>query len=127
MAETVQATFWYLKRLPIWNSTKPYFINVPQSALQEDQKSSNEISEPIADIPVRNMRDLPWPNDIDLRGFAFHVHEFGIREEVFRDPSGVRREYIPKVETWLKMVTGAEIVHTLTSEVCPSLIWPTRV
>ena len=121
MSDPLKATLWYLKDLAIWKSTKPYFINVPQSALEEGQKSSNEISEPINHVPVRNMRDVDTPNDIDLCGFSVSVNDFAIPEEVFRDPAEVRKQYIPEVEKWLQRLTGAEIVVTLTSEVYFSL------
>lgn len=81
------------------------------------QQTSNEVSEPINDVLVQNMRDVILPDDIDLCGFSYRTHEFDVPVEVFRDPVAVRRHYLPRVEEWLLQVTGAEIVHTLTSEV----------
>ncbi|OLE52844.1 MAG: hypothetical protein AUG51_16090 [Acidobacteria bacterium 13_1_20CM_3_53_8] len=118
MSPNLVGTFWYLKDLDLWKTTKPYFINVPQHALPASQRASNEVSEPISDVPVHNMRDAGWRDDIDLCGFTYKRHDFQISTEVFKDSAAVREEYIPKVEEWLRHVTGAEIVHTLTSEVC---------
>jgi hypothetical protein len=117
MSSNILGTFWYLKALDLWATTKPYFINVPQSALPIGQHASNEVSEPINDIVVQNMRDVISPDDIDLFGFSYRTHDFGVPAEVFKDPGALRRHYIPRVEEWLLEVTGAEIVHTLTSEV----------
>lgn len=110
-------TLWYLKSLDIWATTKPYFINVPQSALPENQRVSNEVSEQVRDVTIRNMRDIGSPNDIDLCGFSYKTHDFEVSTEIFKDPLTVRQHYIPKVEGWLQEITGAEFVHTLTSEV----------
>jgi hypothetical protein len=112
------ATFWYLKNLDLWSTTKPYFINVPQNALPENRRASNEVSEPVGNIQIRDMRDIGSPTDIDLCGFSYKTHDFEVPTKIFRDPVAVRQHYIPKVEEWLRQITGAEIVHTLTSEVC---------
>jgi hypothetical protein len=117
MSMSIFGTLWYLKNLDIWATTKPYFINVPQSALPENQRASNEVSEPVRDVTIRNMRDTGSPNDIDLCGFSYKMHDFEVSTEIFKDPVAVRQHYIPKVEGWLQEVTGAEVVHTLTSEV----------
>src|SRR6266480_2323251 len=117
MPSTILGTFWYLKPLDLWATTKPYFINVPQSALPAGQHASNEVSEPTSDVLVRNMRDVISPDDVELCGFSYRTHDFNIPVEVFRDPLAVRRHYIPKVEEWLLQVTGAEIAHTLACEV----------
>ena len=117
MSIDVLGTFWYLKDLGLWKTTKPYFINVPQNALPESQRASNEVSEPIQDVPVRNMREASSPVDIDLCGFSYKIHDFDLPEALFKDPVAIRERYIPKVEEWLQQITGAEIVRTLTSEV----------
>jgi hypothetical protein len=117
MPTNVLGTLWYLKDLDLWKTTKPYFINVPQVALPEGQRTSNEVSEPVHNVLIRDMRDAGSPNDIDLRGFAYKTHDFQLSTEVFKDRVAVRQQYIPKVEEWVRQITGAEIVHTLTSEV----------
>jgi hypothetical protein len=113
----ILGTFWYLRALDLWKTTKPYFINVPQDALPESQRASNEVSEPVQDVPIQDMRDTSSPDDIDSCGFSYKTYDFEVSTEYFRDPVAVRQHYIPKVEEWLRRVTGAEIVHTLTSEV----------
>jgi len=90
---------------------------VPQIALPESQPTSNEVSEPVHDVPIRDMRVVGSPKDIDLCGFEYKTHDFQISAEVFKDPVAVRQQYIPEVEEWVRQVTGAEIVYTLTSEV----------
>lgn len=123
MSSNILGTFWYLKGLDLWATTKPYFINVPQNALPEGQRASNEVSEPANGVLVRSMRDANAPNDIDLCGFSYRTHDFDISAEVFRDSAAVRRQYIPRVEEWLQQITGAETVHTLTFEVCDLPRW----
>jgi len=117
MPPNVLGTLWYLKDLDLWKTTKPYFINVPQAALPASQRTSNEVSEPVHDVLIRDMRDVGSPKDIDLCGFTYKTHDFQASAEVFKDPAAVRQQYIPEVEEWVRQVTGAEIVHTLTSEV----------
>lgn len=117
MSMDVLGTFWYLKNLDLWKTTKPYFINVPQNALPEGQRASNEVSEPVRDVLVRSMRDVSSPDDIDLYGFSYRTHDFELSADIFRDPVAVRQRYVPRVEQWLRQIIGAEIVHTLTSEV----------
>jgi hypothetical protein len=118
MPPNVLGTLWYLKDLDLWKTTKPYFINVPQAALPESQRTSNEVSEPVHDVLIRDMRDIGSPKDLDLCGFTYKTHDFQASAEVFKDPVAVRQQYIPEVEEWVRRVTGAEIVHTLTFEVC---------
>lgn len=117
MAPNVLGTLWYLKDLDLWKTTKPYFINVPQAALPESQRTSNEVSEPVHDVLIRDMRDVGSPKDLDLCGFTYKTHDFQASAETFEDPVAVRQQYIPEVEEWVRQVTGAEIVHTMTSEV----------
>jgi hypothetical protein len=117
MAPNVLGTLWYLKGLDLWKTTKPYFINVPQVALPESQPTSNEVSEPVHDVPIRDMRDADSPKDIDLCGFDYKTHDFQVSTEIFKDPIAVRQQYVPEVEGWVRQVTGAEIVYALTSEV----------
>jgi hypothetical protein len=117
MAPNVLGTLWYLKGLDLWKTTKPYFINVPQVALPESQPTSNEVSEPVHDVPIRDMRDVDSPKDIDLCGFEYKTHDFQVSTEIFKDPVAVRQQYVPEVEEWVRQVTGAEIVYALTSEV----------
>jgi hypothetical protein len=117
MPPNVFGTLWYLKDLDLWKTTKPYFINVPQAALPESQRTSNEVSEPVHDVPIWDMRDVGSPKDLDLCGFTYKTHDFQASTEIFTDPVAVRQQYIPEVEEWVRQVTGAEIVYTLTSEV----------
>ena len=117
MPPDVLGTLWYLKDLDLWKTTKPYFINVPQAALPESQPTSNEVSEPVHDVPIQDMRDVGSPKDIDLCGFVYKTHDFQASTEIFKDPIAIRQQYIPAVEEWVRQITGAEIVYTLTFEV----------
>lgn len=114
---SILATFWYLQRLPLWQSTKPYFINVPRSALPEGQATTNEISEPVSNIKVRDIREHPASRDIDQSAFTFLCHDFSTPEHVFQDLTSARRSYVPEAEDWICNELGAEYVHTLALEV----------
>ena len=111
------ATFWYLQKLPLWQSTKPYFINVPKSALPEGQPPTNEVSEPVSNIKVRDMREHPASCNIDQSAFTFFCHDFSTPEHVFQDLTSARRLYVPEAEDWICNKLGAEYVHTLALEV----------
>ena len=114
---SILATFWYLQRLPLWQNTKPYFINVPKSALPEGQATTNEISEPVSNIKVRDIREHPASRNIDQSGFTFLCHDFPTPEHVFQDLTSARRSYVPEAEDWICNELGAEYVHTLALEV----------
>jgi hypothetical protein len=116
MSTPVSATFWYLKDLDLWKTTKPYFINVPNHAIPTGHLRSNEVSVPISGVPVRNMRECLSELDLDKNGFVCKTHAFSTSEEAFRDPAVIRQSYIPEVEQWLRTCMGAESAHVLTSE-----------
>ena len=114
---SVLATFWYLQKLPLWQSTKPYFINVPKSALPGGQATTNEISEPVSNIRVKDMREHPASRNIDLSAFTFLCHDFSTPEYAFQNLTSARRSYVPEAEHWICKELGAEFVHTLALEV----------
>lgn len=115
--QTLQATFWYLQDTQLWRTTKPYFINVPKSALPDGQPATNEISVSVSGVPVKDMRNCVENLDIDRTGFTFFSHTFDTPEDSFQDYATARMSYIPEVEAWLCKVFGAETAHTLAFEV----------
>jgi hypothetical protein len=117
MASAMEATLWYLQDLELWKTTKPYFINVPMSAIPPGHSRSNEISVPVHDVPVHNMREEMSQIGLDTTGFTFRRHKSQIPLETLEDSPILRDEYIPEIEEWLRSSMGADIVKTITFQV----------
>ena len=114
---SVKATLWYLQQSDLWKTTKPYFINVPQSALPEGQLPSNEVSVPVENIEVQDMRPMMSSLDLDTNGFTIVSHRFETPVDAFQSYPRARKLYVPEVESWLRVFLGADTVHTTAFEV----------
>jgi hypothetical protein len=123
------SSFHYLKPLLLYNTIKPYHINLPVSALPGLQ--SNEESALHEDVPVHNARSY--------NGFDLNIHGFQIFDESPKcttdhqeskeslsqclsyedsyDSELVRSVYRRGVENFIKKAFGAEICYAFTHEV----------
>ena len=113
---SVSANLFYLKPCEVWSREKPYFITIPPSALPQGQKATNEESQPVGNIQIRDIRGLCLSHrDLDIRGFTFAKQDFSLfSKSVFVDYKSLRAGYVPAMENWLKDLLGAESVSTLS-------------
>ena len=73
----ISTSLIYLKPLEVWTKEKQYFITVPPSVLRDGHKVTNEESEPVSDIKIRDFRDEDISqNELDKRGFTFARQNF---------------------------------------------------
>ena len=141
----LKTTFHYLSPLPLYQTTKPYHINIPPTALGIGQQS-NEVSRPYHDISVADLRGRERDFSLDQSGFAIFSDKeieregqkqeqedtnVSIREEQvegetpstcmryeeYDDQERIRSVYRRVVEKWLRRVLRAEEVAAFTHEV----------
>ena len=141
----LKTTFHYLSPLPLYQTTKPYHINIPPTALGVGQQS-NEVSRPYHDISVADLRGRERDFSLDQSGFAIfsdrEVEREGqkreqedsnvstteeqaegtipstcLRYEEYDDQERIRSVYRRAVEEWLRRVLGAKEVAAFTHEV----------
>ena len=110
----LQTNLYYLKPSDQWSREKPYFINVPPSALPDGQRATNEES-----ISVDGVQRLkPTLHDLDIRGFTVVKQDYSsFCIDDFEDCRSLRLRYVPMMEAWLKQLFAAERVFTLSVNV----------
>ena len=109
----VTAAFWYLKDLPLYETTKPYVVNLPQSYIPAG-KRTNEDCFAYPGIRVEDIRKVEQIFTLDRNGFELsNSIPLGLQYEEFRDPTKVKDIYCENVKSSLLRVTGAESGHLL--------------
>jgi len=117
-------TFFYLKPLKEYKTVKPYHINVPQWALS-GHRQSNEVSGPVSNIPVRDIRGREKDFSLDRNGFQIFKETDSRKEsmtgcltyEDYADPEKVMGQARLAVESFLKRKLGAEVVVAFSHQV----------
>ncbi|PGH08511.1 hypothetical protein AJ80_07831 [Polytolypa hystricis UAMH7299] len=122
---TTQATFYYLKDLPEYKTTKPYHINVPSWALPPGQQC-NEVSVALSNIPVTGLRSQLHHFTLDRNGFQVEREDERGPRSLFDcispgeydEANKVKDRVRPAVESFLKRkIPGAEDVIAFSSQV----------
>jgi tricorn protease-like protein len=117
MDTKVTGTLWYLDRLPIYQTTKPYIVNLPRSALPPG-KRTNQVCSAYDGIRIRDIRTDAVNFSLDHHGFMLFVGlETSLRYEDFRDPTKVSDIYCKEVMGVLERMTGAETSRVLQNVV----------
>ncbi|KAI0593546.1 hypothetical protein F4775DRAFT_607624 [Biscogniauxia sp. FL1348] len=110
---TVTSTFWYLKNLPLYETTKPYVVNLPLSHVPAGQRT-NQDCHAYSGIQVRDIRAAEETPTLDRNGFELSRSvPLSLEYEEFRDPAKVREVYLENVKTALLELTGAEYANSL--------------
>jgi hypothetical protein len=120
----VTTTFFYLKPLEEYKIVKPYHINIPQWALP-GQRQSNEVSGPVSNILVRDIRGREKDFSLDRNGFQIFKETDSGKEsmtscltyENYADPEKVMERARPAAESFLKRKLGAEVVVAFSHQV----------
>ena len=127
---TLNTTLWYLKPLELYQTVKPYHINIPASALPPGLQC-NEESTPYHNVPMRNLRGHEGAFTLDNSGFQVFGYRgssieerrstqavnLALKEDEYDDPNIVRQKYYPAVQTFVKQMLGAERVVAFTHDV----------
>jgi hypothetical protein len=128
ISTAVNAKLWYLKPLAVYETEKPYHINLPANALLEGSQSNEESGE-YPGIQVSNLRGQEDQFTLDRNGFQ--VFGCGASDELettkrlnnavsydeYADPDIVRKKYYPAVNEFLKSVLGAGEALAFTHDV----------
>ncbi|KAK3683304.1 hypothetical protein B0T22DRAFT_519075 [Podospora appendiculata] len=111
----VTSTFWYLKNLPLYQTTKPYVISLPQSTLPPSIRRTNQECVAYPGIKVRDIRTSGQTFTLDSNGFELSTSiPLGLEYEEFRDQGKLQDTYCENVKTALVDMTGAEsalVIH----------------
>ncbi|KAJ5940794.1 hypothetical protein N7516_000962 [Penicillium verrucosum] len=119
------ASFYYLENLPLYQTTKPYHINIPHWALPPGQQC-NEVSVPYTGISVTGIRSRQDEFKLDVQGFQVAHEEIRgpnslfdcISLEEYYDMQKVKTHVIPAVQSFLKRkIQGAEAVLPISSQI----------
>ena len=130
MSTVNNARLWYLKPLDLYQTEKPYHINLPVNALGSHAQS-NEVSQEYAGIRIQSLRGFESCFTLDKNGFqvfqdtdcsdASDWSTRGARaapgSDVYSDPALVRENYYPAVERFLKEKLGARLAKAFTHDV----------
>lgn len=124
------AKLWYLKPLHLYQTEKPYHINLPANALGSHAQS-NEVSEEYAGIQIEDLRGFENDFTLDKNGFQIFqdtdcsnssvCSTYGTSavptSDFYDDPDLVRKYYYPTIERFLKEKLKAQLVKPFTHEV----------
>lgn len=124
------ARLWYLKPLDLYQTEKPYHINLPANALGRHAQS-NEVSQEHTGIRIENLRGSENEFTLDKTGFQiFQVTDCGDNpdwsthsasavstSDIYNDPDIVRKTYYPAIERLLKDKLGAQSAKAFTHDV----------
>lgn len=124
------ARLWYLKPLHLYQTEKPYHINLPANALGSHAQS-NEVSEEYAGIKIQDLRGLEKDFTLDRNGFQIiqdasrgaessftHNASAAPTSDIFDDTDTVRKYYYPAVERLLKDKLKVQSAKAFTHDVC---------
>lgn len=119
----VTATFWYLKPLELYQTGKPYHINIPASTLPVGLQL-NQVSEAYHGIMVENNRGKEQEFTLDRNGFQIlregdggGASKEGGEASLSRCLGYVKARYRPEVERFLKEKLGADMAVAFAHEV----------
>ena len=122
MDNKVTSTFWYLDQLPLYQTTKPYIVNLPLSLVPAG-KRTNQVSAAYADITVRDIREAEPKVSLDRNGFELSRSiPMTLEYEEFRDPIKVRDVYCEAVRSALSNMTGAQFATVLHQAVGAAIL-----
>ena len=90
MDNRVTSTFWYLDQLPLYQTTKPYILNLPLSMVPAG-KRTNQVCAAYAGIKINDIRTAETKFTLDRNGFELSKSiPMNLEYEEFRDPIKVR-------------------------------------
>lgn len=126
------ARLWYLEPLQIYQTEKPYHINLPADALG-GHVQSNEVSREYAGMRIENLRGFEKKFTLDKHGFQifqdihlgdvwdFFTPTAGASSSscFYDDPDTVRKIYYPAIENLLKEKLRAQSSKAFTHDVRP--------
>lgn len=113
-SSSTQSSFYYLRPLPVYKGTKPYYINLPPWAIPDGRNTNEESA--AYDLTVSDLRGREAEFTLDKNGFQI-VRETQARNdtvvgslpwELRWDTEVVRRAVAPAVERLLQNFLGAE-------------------
>jgi hypothetical protein len=109
----VTSTLWYLKNLPLYETTKPYVINLPLSQVPTGRRTNQECCA-YSGIKVKDIRTAGKTLTLDGNGFSLSASiPLSIRYEEFGDPVKVKDVYCESMRKALLDMTGAEFAEVL--------------
>ena len=121
-----------MKPLDLYQTEKPYHINLPANALKRHAQS-NEVSQEYTGIRIKNLRGFENDFTLDKNGFqvfkdadcsldsdlSTHSASAAPAPIMYSDPDVVRKKYYPAIERLLKEKLGAQCAKAFTHDVWP--------
>ncbi|KAH8682291.1 methyltransferase CmcJ [Xylariales sp. PMI_506] len=102
---TVKSEVNYLKRLPLYQSEKPFQLFIPIEKDAPDQRTSNLEFEP-RECTFRDIRDSLQDYSLDTHGFQVEECPTNLDFPSFQDRAIVESRYFSEVEQILKRIQG---------------------
>lgn len=123
-------SLFFIKNLEKYRHEKPYFINVPPSALPEGCETSNIVNNKQEGINITDIKSIPHSSfTLDKNGFTVVKHRFKTADDEITHETFVKEIYAPEVAQWLRSYTGSEQAIVLSSAIrrrdrtFPELTW----
>lgn len=114
----VNASFLYLKASPTWESVKPYWIYIPESATPAGVERTNEETDEVPNVEVRDIRDEQNNVGLDKTGFALYRHDFADDPYLASDGQCLNMSgYKRTLEKFVREALGAELVRYITGTI----------
>ncbi|KAJ3496717.1 hypothetical protein NLG97_g2456 [Lecanicillium saksenae] len=103
----VITNLWYLSRLSLYETQKPYFVNFPVPADSPDAPPQhNLLHEQVSDIEIHDIRERESGFTLDTHGFELVRHETRLTNDDFENDESIRREYYPEIIDFISKKLG---------------------
>lgn len=122
MQENVTGTLWYLDRLSLYQTTKPYVANFPRSLLPLGTRT-NQVPKAYHDIKIHDIRTCSKKYSLDHHGFMLSQDlKTSLEYDDFADSKKVSSIYCEEIMRELERMTGASFSRTLHHAVSASKV-----
>ncbi|KAI1144779.1 hypothetical protein F4825DRAFT_445537 [Nemania diffusa] len=119
----VNSSFFYLSRLPIYETEKPFYVNFPVTE-KSGSSHSNLSHDLYENILIRDIRGHEDKFGIDTHGFQLIRHATSMSNVDFENDASIRSKYYPEMEQLVIRLLGASKVFVF--EHTPRLHVPYR-
>ncbi|CAG9949519.1 unnamed protein product [Clonostachys rosea f. rosea IK726] len=100
-------SLWYLQRLPIYTTQKPYYVNFPVPQNDAAPAQHNILHERYDGIDIHDIRGNEDAFKIDTHGFQLVRDSTSMSNDDFEQDSIIRQRYYPEIISLVTKTLGA--------------------
>ncbi|CAG9949516.1 unnamed protein product, partial [Clonostachys rosea f. rosea IK726] len=114
----VITSLWYLQRLPIYTTQKPYYVNFPVPQNDAAPAQHNILHERYDGIDIHDIRGNEDAFKIDTHGFQLVRDSTSMSNDDFEQDSIIRQRYYPEIISLVTKTLGLPGLFHLSTRGC---------